>query len=248
LQREEKVFRSKSLMDEGDLSGAVVLDGGCGNGRYSYWASRLGAKHVIGVDLGQGVEAAYPNTLERGNVHIIQGDLFNLPFGAETFDRIFSIGVLMHTGNAREAFLRLTKLLKPGGQITAHVYHKGNLLYEFNDYWIRLLTVRIEPRALHRVSNWAARFGKVLKMTRLLKLIVYGMRYEPHPALIYDWYSAPIATHHTYPEVKAWFEEAGLQILKTNEKNYSFPRNLHKRWINPPLAMTVKGARVNGTH
>jgi SAM-dependent methyltransferase len=243
LAREEKVFRSKSLMDEADLKDALALDGGCGNGRYSYWASKLGAQNVIGVDLGQGVESAYHNTRELGNVHIIQGDLFNLPFGPNTFDRIFSIGVLMHTGNAREAFLSLARLLKPDGQITAHVYHKGNVLYELNDYWIRLITVKIRPEALYRMSWWAARLGTALKQTGLLKFLVYGVRFEPHAALIYDWYSAPIATHHTYPEVRRWFAEANLEVLKTNEKEYSFPRSLHKRFVNPPLAMTVKGRR-----
>jgi SAM-dependent methyltransferase len=243
LAREEKVFRSKSLMEEEDLGGAIALDAGCGNGRYSYWASKLGAREVVGVDLGQGVDSAYRNTLALGNVHVLQGDLFNLPFDGPAFDRIFSIGVLMHTGNARQAFLALARLLKPGGQITAHVYHKGNAIYEFNDRWIRGLSVRIRPPVLHRLSRWAASLGRELKTLGLLKLLVLSMRFEPHPALIYDWYSAPIATHHTYPEVRAWFAEAGLRVVKTNEKPYPFPRNLHKRYINPPLAMTVKGAR-----
>ena len=37
---EEHVFKKKSLMSKHDLSGSVVLDAGCGNGRYVYWASK----------------------------------------------------------------------------------------------------------------------------------------------------------------------------------------------------------------
>jgi hypothetical protein len=38
-------------------------------------------------------------------------------------------------------------------------------------------------------------------------------RLDPHPHCIFDWYAAPIATHHTYPEVIGWFDEIGWTVV-----------------------------------
>ncbi|MCD4780943.1 MAG: methyltransferase domain-containing protein, partial [Candidatus Omnitrophica bacterium] len=80
-------FKIKSLMTGKDLSsGKLVLDAGCGNGRFSNQAAKYGAE-VIGVDIGTGtVEAAYENTRKMDNISIIQGDLFKLPFKKNIFD------------------------------------------------------------------------------------------------------------------------------------------------------------------
>lgn len=120
IAAEEAPFRAKSLMSPDEFQGKLVLDAGCGNGRYSHWAHEYGAQ-VVGVDLSEAVDAARRNTWDSPNIQIIQGDIFELPFNPETFDAIFSIGVLGHTGDARVATSNLSKLLKPGGSETVHV-------------------------------------------------------------------------------------------------------------------------------
>src|SRR3990167_3209856 len=51
LAWEETVFQNKSLLKPDEVKNKLVLDAGCGNGRYSYWAAQYGGK-VIGIDLG----------------------------------------------------------------------------------------------------------------------------------------------------------------------------------------------------
>lgn len=215
LAREEQVFRRKSLLEPEEIRGKLVLDAGCGNGRYAYWAAKYGGE-VVAMDLGQSVEYAFQNTRQLPNVHIVQGDIFKPPFG-RVFDIIFSIGVLMHTGKAREAFLALASKLKPGGAITAHLYGKGNPVYEFVDATLRRKTTRMSTQQLTAWTNRVYKVSRLLKRLKLFGIANYIMRLDDHPHCIFDWYSAPIATHHTYAEVSGWLRQAGLKVTHTNE-------------------------------
>src|SRR5512145_932884 len=55
--------------------GKKILDAGCGNGRFAYYAGKYGAE-VWAIDLGPAVEVAHKNTQSR-NVHVVQADLHN---------------------------------------------------------------------------------------------------------------------------------------------------------------------------
>src|SRR5712664_1579100 len=112
----EKNFREILEIEPAKIRGKLVLDAGCGMGRYAELASRYGAR-VIGVDLSRAVESAATNLRARSNVQILQGDLMNLPFAEGTFDFIYSIGVLHHTPSCESAFRKLARTLKPGGRI-----------------------------------------------------------------------------------------------------------------------------------
>ncbi len=72
------------------FDGKVVLEGGCGKGRHTALAHEWGAKEIIGVDLSAAVESAYQATNDLPNAHIVQADLFDLPF-KKSFDYAFSV-------------------------------------------------------------------------------------------------------------------------------------------------------------
>ena len=55
------------------FEGKVVLEGGCGKGRHTKLAAEWGAKEVVGIDLGAGVESAFALTRNMPNAHIVQG-------------------------------------------------------------------------------------------------------------------------------------------------------------------------------
>ncbi len=113
-----------------DFEDRVVLDAGCGKGRHIFLAAQFKARTVVGVDLSNAVEAAYQNTRELPNVHVIQADILHLPF-AQPFDLAYSIGVLHHLPVPKQGFLALASHVKPGGRISAWVYGKeGNLWIE----------------------------------------------------------------------------------------------------------------------
>ncbi len=66
--------------------------------------------------------AARDLTAGLTRVGLVRADLLNLPFEAESFDLIYSLGVLDHTPDPRASFLALARLLKPGGRIVIWVY------------------------------------------------------------------------------------------------------------------------------
>jgi len=228
-------FKTKSLLNGNDLArGKLILDAGCGNGRFSNQAAAYGAE-VIGVDIGTGaVEAAYQNTRERDNIHVIQGDLFKLPFKKNLFDTAFSIGALMHAGDAYQAFKSIISHIKVGGVFTTHVYQKLNPIWEINDLVLRKITTNMSIESNLKFANFMSKLGRLLWQMKLLNVANLFIRVQPTLIHMYDWYSAPIATHHTYDEVKNWYVENGFEILMTNETD----SHLIKPW-----GLTVKGKR-----
>ena len=108
-------FRQRRGFRPEDLAGKLVLDLGCGMGRFAEVATRWGA-HVAGIDLSLASEVAAVNLADR-NAAIFQADVFHLPFAEGSFDFIYSIGVFNPTPSCEQAVKVLPKLLKPGGAL-----------------------------------------------------------------------------------------------------------------------------------
>ena len=103
----------------------IVLEGGCGKGRHTSLAADWGAKAVVGIDLSAAVETAFAATRHLENVHIVQADIYKLPF-KRAFDYAFSIGVLHHTPDPKKSFISLASKVKKGGHISAWIYGAEN--------------------------------------------------------------------------------------------------------------------------
>ena len=113
-------FRKRTGLDPQELRGKLVLDVGCGMGRFAEVATRWGAQ-VVGIDLSDACEVAAQNLANRDFV-AFQADVLQLPFAPETFDYIYSIGVLHHTPDCEKSFKSLPQYLKPGGTIAVWLY------------------------------------------------------------------------------------------------------------------------------
>jgi SAM-dependent methyltransferase/uncharacterized protein YbaR (Trm112 family) len=243
IAREEKVFRRKSLFRPDDLRGRLVIDAGCGNGRYAYWAAHYGAR-VVGVDLGGAVEAAAMNTRDLESVAVVQADLFHLPFSARTFDAAFSIGVLMHTGDASSAFSHLCSVVRLGGSVSVHVYGRGNPIYEFLDARLRKLTTSMSIPELRSFVDRLFRIRRTLDRFHLSRVVERFVRIDQHPHCIFDWYGAPEATHHTSGEVIGWFRDEAVTVTASNESaSRVLPHWLEivRPYVHGPGSVTVRG-------
>ncbi len=223
----EATLIEKTGFQPDDLKGKLVLDVGCGMGRFSEVASRWGAT-VVGIDLTSAVDAAYGNLMDRSNVHLAQADVFKLPFRDETFDFIFSIGVLHHTPDTRAAFSELPRLLKPGGRIAIWVYSTlmGGWTRVSNVY--RHLTTRLPKRVLYALCHVAIPLYYVNKvpLVRGVTRVVLPVSNHPDPAWrvldTFDWYSPTYQWKHSEGELRDWFEKHGLVAVES----LSFPTSM----------------------
>src|SRR5437763_234709 len=102
------------------LEGKLVLDAGCGVGRFGEIIHSYGGTYV-GVDYSLAIDAAHDNIGHLDGIHLLQADLFALPFAADLFDLIICLGVLHHTPDPRRAFGCLPRVLKPGGALSVTV-------------------------------------------------------------------------------------------------------------------------------
>jgi len=123
---------------QSDLSQQVVLDIGCGSGRFIEIARRKGAG-VIGIDYSRAVEAAAENFSDDPDVCVCQADVLRLPIKPSSIDGAFSIGVLHHTPSPFEGIQEAYCTIEPGGWLAISVYGKGGY-YDFPSVqaWRRL--------------------------------------------------------------------------------------------------------------
>src|SRR5437660_5923066 len=224
-QRSESAFRRRTGFRPEDLAGRLVLDVGCGMGRFAEIATRWGA-HVVGIDLSLACEVAAKNLADRPAA-FFQADVFKLPFAPESFDYIYSLGVLHHTPNCEQAFKGLPRLLKPGGRIAIWLYSKYNNWYKMSDVY-RKLTRRMSPRMLHTLCYGVIPLYAVHRILRKIPLIgrtasgalayAIPMAFHKDPRWrvldTFDWYSPWYQSKHTYEEVFRWFEDCGLEDLR----------------------------------
>lgn len=228
-KRSELAFRKRTGFRPEDLAGKLVLDVGCGMGRFADVAIRWGA-HVVGVDLSLAAEVAAQNLAGR-EATIFQADVFQLPFAPESFDFIYSIGVLHHTPDCERAFKMLPGLLKPGGRIAIWLYSRYNAWYRMSDFY-RKATRRMPPRLLHSLCYGVVPLYGIHQVLRQIPLVgrpasgalAYMVPMAFHPDRkwrildTFDWYSPWYQSKHTYEEVFRWFESCGLEDLKVVEQ------------------------------
>jgi|SRR5579863_352678 len=222
-------LQRKTGLREEDFRGKVVLDVGCGMGRFADIATRWGAT-VIGIDLSAAAEVAARNLAGRDFV-AVQADVFALPFLPESFDCIYSVGVLHHTPDCEKAFKSLPQYLKPGGSIGVWLYSGYNKWYRFSDLY-RKLTHRMPIAKLHAFLRVAVPFfywvDRGLRAVPVIGRPMAGLVHHVFPVNLsgnpelrvldtLDWYSPKYQSKHTYEEVFRWFESSGLEGLTVSD-------------------------------
>ena len=216
--------------------GKKILDAGCGNGRFAYYAAKYGAE-VWAIDLGPAVEVARRNT-ETRNVHVVQADLHNPPFAVESFDFIYSIGVLHHLPDPEAAFQNLLHFLRPGGVVQIYLYWKPEqrpikaaMLSGISA--ARRLTTRMPHGAVYALAypTAAVAFAFFVWPYRILRrLPVVHRMAEEIPLKQYanlpfrvcvndqlDRLSAPIENRYTRADVQNWLARASLEAPSVAE-------------------------------
>lgn len=220
------------------VKGKMVLEAGCGAGRFTELLLEAGAK-LNAVDLSTAVDANYKNCSSYPNHSVCQASILELPFAPYQFDIVICIGVIQHTPNPEQTIDALCKQLKPGGLLVIDHYTYGypetpsrrllrslllKLPGKFALPFCKVLTALLWP--FHRLL-WAGRklpgFGRIRQLfLRLSPIVDYHDAYpQLGPRLLKVW--ATLDTHDTLTdfykhlrsaeELQDYLQQCGMEII-----------------------------------
>jgi ubiquinone/menaquinone biosynthesis C-methylase UbiE len=100
----------------------AVLEVGCGSGRFlKYLSDKAG--FLVGVDPSRAIYAADALIGPQDNVVLVKASANDLPFADQSFDFVYSIGVLHHIPDTFKAMQACVNKVKKGGYFFTYLYY-----------------------------------------------------------------------------------------------------------------------------
>src|ERR1700704_713957 len=142
--RYTKEWHIPEAADFAGTRGLRVLEIGCGMGTDGAQFAQAGA-HYAGIDL---TEAAIELARKRFELSGLEGefrvaDAEKLDFADNSFDRVYSHGVLHHTPDTARAVAEIHRVLKPDGRAAVMLYHRGSYNYRIGIRVLRRAGARL---------------------------------------------------------------------------------------------------------
>lgn len=223
-------FLSDSRWDAEWLRGKLILDAGCGAGRFTDVAAAHGAR-VIAIDLSGAVSAARANTRDHGgNVEILQASLFRLPLRKNAFDGIFCMGVIQHTPDPDRVMSGLPAYLKPGGRLSYNFYEiDWRTRLQPIKYALRLLTRHLSNTANERLAvalvaaffplSWALSHIRFVRIVNVMlpicashnRELTLAQQFQWTLLDTFDWYSPRYEIRQSHARVANLLRTLGLE-------------------------------------
>jgi ubiquinone/menaquinone biosynthesis C-methylase UbiE len=187
------------------FAGKRCLDAGCGGGRATIMMAEAGASEVVALDLSAtNVATTRMRAEQRGldNVTVRGQSLVEIPFEDESFDVVWSNGVLHHTGDTDGSLKEIARLLKPGGWMWLYLYGSGGISWHLVD-WERETLSRVH------VSECIA------------QLRLQGVEVRRIAEWIDDWF-VPVLQRYTLRDTRLRLEELGFEGAEPLARGTSF--------------------------
>ncbi len=108
----------------------LTLELGCGMGYNAQRLAQNGARLIV-MDLAPNAVRLTRErfTLRRLSAQFLIADAEHLPFNDETFEMIFSSGVIHHSPDTQAAADEITRALQRGGESTVMIYHRDSIWF-----------------------------------------------------------------------------------------------------------------------
>jgi SAM-dependent methyltransferase len=226
--RYAKEWHIPAAADFAGARGLKVLEIGCGLGTDGAQFAKAGADYT-GVDL---TEAAVELARQRFALFNLPGkfqtaDAEHLDFADDSFDLVYSHGVLHHTPDTAGAIREIHRVLRPGGRAIVMLYHRNSYNYRVNISLLRragaqLLRWNSGVRLVHKLTGEP--LDNLQEHARLLK--TQRKTYlgdEEFLSQNTDGAGNPLARVYSRAEADRLFQDFSEVILKT----YFF----NKRWL-----------------
>ena len=196
------------ILDRSISENASIIDVGTGTGQLSAFLS-LRRKNVVGIDFSDASlrkakklkEKLKLNSWSLEKVDILDKEqVGKITEKYGKFDVVLCLGVLHHTGNAKEGFENICRLLNPNGKIAVGLYNKiGRIPLK-----IRILLAKTIFKDNQKVKDY------------FLKIQIGDIKdKERARGWWHDQYLHVHETSHTIGEVLRWFKENRVRYIQT---------------------------------
>lgn len=216
----------------------TVLEVGCGSGRFLKYVSNK-SNFVVGIDPSHAILAADNLLGANANVHLVKAAANDLPFKNESFDFVYSIGVLHHIPDTLKAMRACVDKVKKGGYFFTYLYYDLDgrstafrSVYRLSNF-LRLGVCRLPKAAKRMVCDVLAVsvYMPFILTNRFLKLLGFGKNirskiplygYENKSFYIIrndslDRFGTPLEQRFTKKQIQDMMEACGLsQITFSN--------------------------------
>ena len=191
-----------------EFQGKKALDAGCGGGRYTVALKKIGFGEVVGIDISKPGLENCRNRLQQKDIEGIsykEGTVLNLPFDDESFDFVFSNGVLHHTRDLVKGIHELLRVLKKGCHGFLYLIESPGGIY-----WDVIEILRCVMKNVD--------FEYARAVFRMLG-VPPNRRF-----FILDHIMAPINIRSTCEEIEGWLKEGGASELRRLPRGTDFDR------------------------
>lgn len=219
------------------VGGGVGADIGCGSGRWSVLvAPRVALLHLVDVS-AEALDVAHRNLSEHSNVMFHHASVGELPFPDGSLDFAFSLGVLHHVPDIRQALASMARKLRSGAPLLVYLYYA----FDNRPIWYRLLWRLSEagrfvisrlPYPLRYVLSQAIAFLIYLPLARVALLLEklrlphasWPLSYYRNKSLYtlrtdaLDRFGTRLEQRFTRDEIKAILEHAGFSDVRFSER------------------------------
>jgi len=226
-----------SLIDWSELpKSSLVLDVGCGSGRWAkFVAPVVGTLHLVDPsDQALKVARSKLSALDNCVFHNVSTE--SLPGSDESYDFIYSLGVLHHIPDTQSAIIDCVKKLKPGAPFLVYLYYRfDNKKWWFRSLWFvsnifRSILSRCPFFMKKRLTDVIA-ITVYFPLARLAKLMSRrGRDVSSFPLSFYrdsslytmrtdslDRFGTRLEHRFTRPEIQKMLEIAGLTDIRFRE-------------------------------
>ena len=188
--------------------GKKMLEIGVGAGTDHLQWARAGVQ-CYGVDL---TEAAIKITKARLSLYGFESNLQRidaevLPFADESFDLVYSWGVLHHSERPECIIQEIKRVLKPGGDFIGMMYNRHSLNVLRN--WIRHALLTMKPWCSFSDVIWRHMESvgtKAYTISELQELFLGFSIFSAKPLVtIYDTFRWPVYLSQFFPDEWGWF-------------------------------------------
>lgn len=192
------------------LRGALVLDAGCGHGKYLDALSARGAE-MVGIDITPEVGRVYRKLSGRPNVHVVQANVLHPPFAPGVFDYVYSNGVIHHTPDTRGGFRALSRLVRQGGHFAVWLYPFRSKVFDAVSQALRAVTTRMPKWLLRPLCHVPVPLLSIPGWGAYSKTSLRNASWRECAQVIYDFFGPKYQTHHTADEVTGWYRAEGFE-------------------------------------